>query len=184
MEKIHQPDLPYIYKRLSELEGLVQLLLSQPAGHEIEDENGALPQRSRLRFIGIGKRITDNSGDDVTTVDVSSPAIVGQVVMDDNGDAFDVVTVDGKIADQSQVTHAGRVAGIAITAPEAGFPVDIIFHGDLENPAWSFTEGDILFLTANGKLTTVAPGSGFSQVIGSAKSPTKILVNLEEPILL
>lgn len=184
MEKQHQPDLPYIYKRLADLEGLVVLLLSQPSGHTIEDGLSGMPQRSKLRFLGIGKRVTDNPAEDATEIDVSSPAILGQIVMDDPGVAFDVVTVDGKIADSSLVTHAGRVAGISMAAPAAGFPVDVIFYGDVENPAWSFTEGDILFLDVNGKLTATAPASGFSQVIGTAKSPTKVVVNIEEPILL
>lgn len=184
MDKIHQPDIPFIYKELSELKGLVKLLLSQPAGHTIEDDATGMPQRSKLRFLGIGKRVTDNPAEDATEIDVSSPAILGQVVMDEVGAAFDVVTVDGKIADQSMVTQAGRVAGVSMTAPAVGFPVDVIFHGEIENPAWTFTEGDILFLDVSGKLTTTAPASGFSQIVATAKSPTKILVDIQEPILL
>lgn len=183
MEKPNQPDIPYIYKRLADLEGLVQLLLAQPSGHLIEDDGSPVPQRSKLRFLGIGKRVTDNVLDDATEIDITSPAIVGQIVMDESGPQFCVVTVDGKVADSSVVSHVGRVAGIALTAPAAGFPVDCIFHGDIENPAWAFNEGDSIFLNGTA-LSSTPPASGFSQAIGSAKSPTKVVVNIEEPILL
>lgn len=183
MTSQHQPDLPYIYKRLADIEGLVALLLSQPAGHVIEDETGAFVQRSKLRFVGIGKRVTDNEIDGTTEIDVSSPAILGQIVMDENGPAFSVVTVDGKIANSSVVANIGRVAGIALTAPVAGMLVDCIFYGDIENPLWSFNEGDSLFLNGT-TLSATPPASGFSQAIGSAKSPTKVVINIEEPILL
>lgn len=183
MEKPHQPDLPYIYKRLADLEGLVELLLAQPSGHVIQDGLLSSPQRSKLRFIGIGKKVTDNAGDDATEIDITSPAIVGQIVMDEPGPAFCVVTVDGKVADSAVLSHIGRVAGIALTAPAAGFPVDCIFHGDIENPLWSFAEGDSIFLNG-ASLSATPPASGFSQAIGSAKSPTKVVVNIEEPILL
>lgn len=183
MEKPNQPDIPYIYKRLADLEGFVRLLLAQPSGHVIEDDGSVFPQRSKLRFLGIGKRVADNALEGATEVDITSPAIVGQIIMDEPGPQFCVVTVDGKVADSNVVSHIGRVAGIALTAPAAGFPVDCIFHGDIENPAWSFNEGDSIFLNGT-SLSATPPAVGFSQAIGSAKSPTKVVVNIEEPILL
>lgn len=183
MLKINQPDIPLIYKELADLRELVARLLIEPDGHIIEDGSGVYPQRSKLRFIGIGQRVSDNAIDDATEIDITSPSIVGQIVMDEDGPEFSIVTVDGKIADSNNIAAVGRVAGVSMAAFLTGFPSDIVFHGLIDNPLWNWNEGDVLFLNGT-SLSTTQPSSGFSQIIGTAKSPTKVLINLEEPILL
>lgn len=81
------------------------------------------------------------------------------------------------VADSSDLGHAGRVAGVSTGTT-------IVTSGELSFGGWSFTRGDILYLTPVGVMATGVPVSGFQQRIGVATSSTSVIVSLNDPITL
>lgn len=86
-------------------------------------------------------------------------------------------------ADHSIPEHLGRVVGITTGAAVMGADVAVTTSGEVIEPSWDWTAGKI-FLGINGLLTQLAPTTGFIQVIGVALSPTKMLVDLQTPVLI
>jgi len=98
--------------------------------------------------------------------------------------AFSVVTSKGKIADSANPSQSlGKVIGIAPVAIGNGFSGLVTESGDVTNPAWTWTVGDLVFLNGT-SLSTSAPATGFSQAIGTARAPTILVVDLWTPVLL
>ncbi|MFG0786929.1 hypothetical protein [Delftia tsuruhatensis] len=79
--------------------------------------------------------------------------------------------------------HIDLLVGITLTAAQAGELVNVQRLGAIEDPGWSWVPGRV-YLGANGALTQVPPTSGFDVLIGSATSPTRITLNLQDPISL
>lgn len=90
-------------------------------------------------------------------------------------------------ADAAIAAHCGQVIGIttgAVTASEVG---EICAGGDIDEPSWDWTPGLAVFLGLNGLLTQTPPTlatAAFSQELGFAVSPTKLFVQLRDPIAL
>ncbi len=97
--------------------------------------------------------------------------------------AFTVITSTGTPADSTNVFHKNKIAGIATDDCLPGFVCNAIDQGEIENPAWGWTRGDIIYLNGT-NLSTIMPSTGFRVVIGQAISTTKILVGISESILL
>lgn len=106
-----------------------------------------------------------------------------EVVATEDIPAFSVVTSKGKVADSGTVSGIEKVIGIAEADIDTGFSGRVTMIGEIDNPAWTFVAGDVIFLNGT-SLSTTAPSTGFSQRIGTAKSDTVIYVNLGQPILL
>lgn len=96
---------------------------------------------------------------------------------------YDLVTVDGFVADSNNLTHANKVLGMAVADTNTGFTGEAITYGEVVNPAWTWVIGDILFLNGT-SLSTTPPSVGFSQEIAKALTPTSILIDLNEAIKL
>jgi hypothetical protein len=79
--------------------------------------------------------------------------------------------------------HIDLMLGITLTAAQAGEPVNVQRLGAIEDSGWNWEPGRV-FLGANGALTQTPPTSGFDVLIGSATSPTRIALNLQDPISL
>jgi len=97
-------------------------------------------------------------------------------------DAVYIKPVDGKIykakADSFSTMSAIGIASNAITSGNQG---KVRTLGWINNAGWSFTAGDIIYLDAAtaGAVTATAPDK--SQIIGTAKTTTKILIIPELP---
>lgn len=87
------------------------------------------------------------------------------------------------LADASVLDHAGRLVGLTLAAAEAGRPINVRAGGPVEEPSWRLTPGPV-FLGAEGALTQVAPTQGFICQVGTALTPTRMLVALGEPYIL
>lgn len=98
--------------------------------------------------------------------------------------AFTVVTVDGHVADSSNFAHIGRVVGLTLADIATGFSGSVKMEGEMTNPAWSFTPNSKLFLGSGGGLSSIAPATGFAQVIAVAQSDQTIIIQIGDPILL
>jgi len=97
--------------------------------------------------------------------------------------AFSVIIATGKIADSSDTTHQGRVIGITLGSILSGAVGQFVSEGTVENPAWSWTPGDILFLNET-SISITPPAIGFSQQVAVAETSTSIFFDLEAPVLL
>ena len=96
---------------------------------------------------------------------------------------FVLVTSTGVPADSTDVTHRNKVIGISTTAVSSGFAGKAVGFGQIKNPAWSWTIGDKLFLNGT-TISTTAPSTGFSQMIGIANKSDTIDVDIHASILL
>jgi len=102
------------------------------------------------------------------------------------GQRMVVGNADGTVsyADATNVSHLGKVLGMSDAAYLDGETVKVIREGLVEFVGWSFNPAQPIYLSTNGVLTQSASATGFSQIVGFAESPTKLFVNLREPILL
>lgn len=95
----------------------------------------------------------------------------------------DPVTVDGHVADSTEVSTLNRLIGLSVTEVSPGEPVSVLVSGRIENIGWAWAEGDLIFL--NGKqLSTSAPSIGYIQQVGKADTPTSIILSISSPVLL
>lgn len=94
-----------------------------------------------------------------------------------------VYELDGVVralsADDAQ--HIDLLLGITLTAAQAGERINVQRLGAIEDSGWNWVPGRV-FLGANGALTQIPPMHGFDVLIGSATSPTRIALNLQDPI--
>jgi hypothetical protein len=105
---------------------------------------------------------------------------------DIGGQRMVIGNADGTVsyADATNVGHLGKVLGMSDAAYLDGETVRVIREGLVEFVGWSFDVDLPIYLGINGLLTQSASATGFSQIVGFAESPTKLFVNLREPILL
>jgi len=97
--------------------------------------------------------------------------------------AFVAVTTSGKIADSGEFAHLGKVVGVAVAAIANGFSGSVQIIGELVNPAWTWASGDSIFVNGAG-LSAIAPSTGWSKKMGTAKNATTIIIEMEDTILL
>ncbi len=87
-------------------------------------------------------------------------------------------------ADSSNPLHLGRVVGITTGAAAEGAGVTVQSTGPMEEPSWNWTPDEDLWLSANGLVTQVFPAEAvFAQRIGIALTPTRIWVDISEPVI-
>jgi hypothetical protein len=100
-------------------------------------------------------------------------------------DSLTVVSVglDGLIypADGSDQSIMNTIVGISTETKVENSTMRVIQFGTLSNLTDLIT-GTPYYFDETGTLTVSAPSTGFTQIIGLAKSPTELLVDLETPI--
>jgi hypothetical protein len=140
----------------------------------------------------VGQVLTKLSSTDYDTAFVSPSTPIGlpassvavTITAAENIPAFVAVTSLGRIANSSNPSAGiGRVIGIALAAIALGFSGTVVESGEVDNPLWTWTPGDQIYVSGTG-LASSAPGTGFVQQVGTAKSPTTIVVDSAQPILL
>lgn len=87
-------------------------------------------------------------------------------------------------ADNTDLSHLGRVLGVTTTAANDGDVVTVINKGRIIFSGWSWTSGFPVYFGTSGALTQSAPNTGFLQIVGMAETPTSLFVSLREPITL
>ncbi|CAN5462910.1 hypothetical protein BH20VER3_BH20VER3_00960 [soil metagenome] len=135
------------------------------------DHDGATNDRY---WRGAAAGIVENSGISVLSV---------AFVADGDVDVFQLVTVTGEPADSENLSHRGRVLGVALEATLDGFAGRAAIDGEIVNPAWSWSPGQKVWLNGTA-LSASPPITGFSQQVAVAKSATTLVVQLEPPVLL
>jgi hypothetical protein len=79
---------------------------------------------------------------------------------------------------------AGAVLGVSLTSGNAGQPINVQTSGALEDSTWNWIAGWRVFLGLAGALTHVPAPNGAHISIGVAITATKLLVRLEDAIVL
>lgn len=102
---------------------------------------------------------------------------------------FSVVIYDpsGNVikASADNVLHMNKVVGITTGASLISAPATIRSSNLMEESTWTWTQDQPIFLGLNGLLTQTVPiGAVFSQVLGIAIAPTRIIINIQPAIFL
>lgn len=88
------------------------------------------------------------------------------------------------LADQTNLAHADAIAGMTLNAAAVGQKPQLARAGLIEDSSWNWIPGQPIFLGTNGNLTQ--DGStivlGFLMPVGWVPEPTKIYLEIEEPI--
>ncbi|MEO5344211.1 MAG: hypothetical protein H7842_12915 [Gammaproteobacteria bacterium SHHR-1] len=99
--------------------------------------------------------------------------------------ALKVVKIEDNLAYAASSTisgDSGKIVGIATTGADLGASLLVRIMGEMSNDVWAWTPGP-LFINETGDLVSTPPATGFVQRIGRAISPTKIIVDIEQPIM-
>ncbi len=74
-----------------------------------------------------------------------------------------------------------QLLGVTTTAAPSGQPVNVQRSGVMDDNSWNWAIGRV-YLGAGGALTQTPLADGFSILIGSAVSPTRLVLNIQDPI--
>lgn len=83
--------------------------------------------------------------------------------------------------DASDTAHIDLICGMTISSSGGSGDVNVQRTGTVDDSFWSWTPGRV-YIGANGTLTQTPPVSGYDVLIGTAVSPTRIILNLQDPI--
>lgn len=87
-------------------------------------------------------------------------------------------------ADPDVETDVLALLGVTVTAAQGGQPIHVQRLGVIDDASWSFAPGRRVFLAGQGRLTQEPPQAGYDVLIGTAVSPTRLLLNIQDPIAL
>lgn len=86
--------------------------------------------------------------------------------------------------DPTDEAHIFSLLGVTLTAADAGLPVNVQRSGVVDDSSWHWAPGQRVYLGVNGALTVEPAEEGFHVLIGTALSPTRLLLNLQDPVQL
>lgn len=94
-----------------------------------------------------------------------------------------VYELDGQVyaLDPHDDEHIDLLLGITLNAGMAGTEAEIRRLGIIDNNSWSWSPGRI-WLGPSGTLTQTPPDGGFDALIGTAVSPTRVILNIQDSI--
>lgn len=85
-------------------------------------------------------------------------------------------------ADPDVESHVLALLGVTVSAAVAGQPINVQRMGHIDDTAWQLEPGKRVFLGRQGRLTQEPPQGGYDVLIGMAISPTRLLLNIQDPI--
>ena len=83
--------------------------------------------------------------------------------------------------DSTDEDHIDLLCGLTITGTSSVGPVTVQRTGAVDDTAWAWTPGRV-YLGAGGSLTQTPPNNGFDVLVGVAVSPTRLLLDFQDPI--
>ncbi|MCE1273815.1 MAG: hypothetical protein LWW75_04725 [Chlorobiales bacterium] len=135
-----------------------------------------------------GQMLVKRSNSDYATAWADQAAAAGPVMYLTAGEALGghrAVSANSEgLAIYADKDSAPMVAGITTGAVDEGSVTTIQISSEMHSSAWSFTPGQLVYLSTDGLLTQVPPASGSLVVLGTATGPTSLLINIEQPIIL
>lgn len=88
-------------------------------------------------------------------------------------------------ASADALSHALRIAGVSLNAATAGDDVTVVGAGIVQHDGWAFNPGLPVYLGLAGALVQALPmGALYARVIGTAVGSTRVLVDMQPPIVL
>ncbi len=87
-------------------------------------------------------------------------------------------------ADSNTQSHATLAVGITTNAASSGAPVYVQTSGEMEEPSFTFTPNQPIYLGSNGALTQAVPTSGFILQVAVAMTATRIAISIKTPIII
>lgn len=95
-------------------------------------------------------------------------------------------TTSGKVgyADKDTINDSSIILGITQGASVDLATAYVQYDGKMTEPSWSWTMGDQIFCGNSGVLTQTCPTTGFICQVAVPLSPTSILIEIHQPILL
>ncbi len=85
--------------------------------------------------------------------------------------------------DHDDDAHIDLIAGLTLTATAAAGDVTVQRSGPVDDTAWSWTPGRV-WLGPGGTLTQTPPADGYDVLVGHAASPTRLYLDIQDPIQL
>jgi len=85
--------------------------------------------------------------------------------------------------DHDDGDHIDLIAGLTLTATAAAGDVTVQRSGPVDDAAWSWTPGRV-WLGPGGTLTQTPPADGYDVLVGHAASPTRLYLDIQDPIQL
>lgn len=95
-----------------------------------------------------------------------------------------VYLVGGEVFHADKDVAFNAVLGLSLNAAAIGDNVVVRFAGIAEEPSWTWTEGEPIFLGDDGVLTQTPPGIGSLIELGVALTATSVDVRVQEPVVL
>jgi len=86
-------------------------------------------------------------------------------------------------ASSTNLSHAGKLSGVTTGSALLGSLAIIQTSGELDG-FFGLTINSKVYLQANGTISSVVPTSGFIQQVGIALTSTKILINIQPPLVI
>lgn len=83
--------------------------------------------------------------------------------------------------DSTDEDHIDLLCGLTITGTSSVGPVTVQRTGAVDDTAWAWTPGRV-YLGAGGSLTQTPPNNGFDVLVGVAVSPTRLILDFQDPI--
>lgn len=116
-----------------------------------------------------------------------SSVVTAQAAVAISGHIAAAYRADGRIepASADNVHHVMRVAGITIGAVSEGDYVEVKRNETLEHAGWTWAPNEPIYLGLGGALVQELPPSAIvSQVLGVALTPTRILIDVQPPVVM
>lgn len=85
-------------------------------------------------------------------------------------------------ADPDVESDVLALLGVTVSAAAGGQPINVQRMGYIDDAAWQLLPGKRVFLGRQGRLTQEPPQGGYDVLIGMAISPTRLLLNIQDPI--
>lgn len=85
-------------------------------------------------------------------------------------------------ADPDVESDVLALLGVTVSAAQAGQPINVQRMGHIDDDSWQWHPKGRIFLDQEGRLTQQVPQSGYDVLIGVALSPTRLLLNIQDPI--
>jgi len=104
-----------------------------------------------------------------------------------SGHTATALTADAEVvpADCMTLAHMLSVIGVTVGAAAAGADASVQRGGVIEHNGWSFVAGVPVVVGSAGALVQAVPvGAAWTQTLGLALSPTRLLIDLQPPVLL
>ena len=100
------------------------------------------------------------------------------------GQRLVIGTSGGEVAyaDSTNDAHLGKILGLSLNAANIGEEVEVLLFGYTEFNGWSWNTTLPIYASSNGLLTQTPPTTGFSQIVATAETATRIYLRLREPI--